>query len=47
MASPTAIETAHAVVLGNALGLTPDAPDYLPGLESDAKKLDPAKYPVG
>jgi hypothetical protein len=47
MSSILPIETAHAVVLGNALGLAPDAADYLPGLESDTKKLDPAKYPVG
>ena len=47
MSSVLPIETAHAVVLGNALGLTPDAADFVPGLESDAKKLDPAKYPVG
>ena len=47
MSSILPIESAHAVVLGNALGLAPDAADYLPGLESDAKKLDPAKYPVG
>jgi hypothetical protein len=47
MSSVLPIETAHAVVLGNALGLTPDAADFVPGLESDAKKLDPVKYPVG
>ena len=47
MSSILPIESAHAVVLGNALGLTPDAADYLPGLESDSKKLDPATYPVG
>jgi len=47
MSSVLPIETGHAVVLGNALGLAPDAADFLPGLESDAKKLDPAKYPVG
>lgn len=48
MSSVLPIESSHAVVLGQALGLdAAKAPDYLPGLESDQKKLDPAKYPVG
>jgi hypothetical protein len=46
MSSVLPVESGHAVVLGSALGLAPDAADYLPGLESDAKKIDPATHPV-
>ncbi|HEX9260560.1 MAG TPA: ferritin-like domain-containing protein, partial [Acidimicrobiales bacterium] len=43
-ASVLPIESRHAVVLGQAIGLAPK--DFLPALQSTADALDPADYPI-